>query len=774
MGSFFLFFLLTIGVIILLIVSFLNSRKLREKIYDIELQLSQLKKINERLKNLEDNLQKNVPKKEEPRSEPVELGRVPNINLTERTPEPAVETAKQPVYELEIKKSRTREEWESFIGGKLLNRIGALALIIGLGFFLKHAFDNNWISEAVRVIIGALAGLSCLGFAYRTHKKGYLIFAQGLLGAGISILYLSVYASFNFYALVPQWIAFVLMSVVTALSLAVGLYYSSLAIGILGWAGGFLTPIMLSTGVPNETGLFTYIALLDVGLLAIVLAKKEWRIIEPLTFGGTWILFFAWYFNFYKNSDLTITVFFIIVFWALFFGLDFIRLRLKEETNTVQHITAGMNLLCFFTMLYVLVDQDYHSWMGGITLLLACVYFMSYLFLRKYTAAGQTTAIRFTLSTIALAVIATSIQFEDFITVILWSIEIALLIWCGVQWKKRFIYLSAAVLFIFTVSKFLYTEGAFSYYPADQFTLLFNERCLALAVMALAFGLSAWLLKDSEEKGRIFSAVLHTSWCAALFTLATVETVDFFDLKLSNEAASGHQYLLYMRMLFLAVIWCLISVPLIWISIKDKIMPVMISGFIILFLAVYIGIVYGLGFIPITDYTLLLNIRTLAILLLTAGLFAHYRLVKINPNNAAYLSKILNALQVGIVVLIFVLLTGETMDYFKKQITEEGITGDELRHINNLTQLILSGIWLAYSFALMAFGFWRSFRIFRIFAFVLFGFTILKIFIYDLSYLETLYRIYSFVGLGIILLTVSYIYQRYKEKIFGKDAGTIN
>ncbi|MBN1397715.1 MAG: DUF2339 domain-containing protein [Bacteroidetes bacterium] len=771
MGS---LFLLSIGVIILLIVSFLNSRKLRERISGLEKQLSQLNKINERLQNLENKLQKDVTKKEEPVSEPIKVKHAVDITLTGQAPTAPVQTVKQTVNEPVVPKSRTREEWESFIGGKLLNRIGALALIIGLGFFLKHAFDNNWISETVRVIIGALAGLFCLGLAYRSHKKGYLIFAQGLLGAGISILYLSVYASFNFYALVPQWIAFILMSVVTALSLAVGLYYSSLAVGILGWAGGFLTPILLSTGVPNETGLFTYIALLDVGLLAIVLAKKEWSIIEPLTFAGTWILFFAWYFDFYKNSDLTITVFFITLFWALFFGLDFARLRLKEKTNTVQHITAGMNLLCFFIMLYVLIDQDYHSWMGSITLLLACIYFISCLLHHEHTAAGQTAAIRFTLSAIALAVIATSIQFEDFITIIFWSIEIALLVWCGASWKKRFIYLSAAVLFIFTVLKFLYTEGAFSYYPVEQFTLLFNERCLALAVMVIAFGLSAWLLKDSEEKGRIFSAVLHSSWCAALFTLITVETIDFFDLKLSNEAASGHQYIQYLRMLFLAVIWCLISIPLICISIKNKNMPVMISGFIILFLCVYMGIICGMGFIPITDYTLLFNIRTLSILLIIAGLFAHYRLVKFNRNEAVYIPKILNALQVGIVVLIFVLLTGETMDYFKKQIAEEGITGDELRHINNLTQLILSGIWLVYSFALMAFGFWRSLRIFRIFAFVLFGFTILKIFIYDLSYLETLYRIYSFAGLGIILLTVSYIYQRYKGKIFGNDAGTIN
>jgi uncharacterized membrane protein len=94
--------------------------------------------------------------------------------------------------------SRTREEWEALIGGRLLNRIGALALIIGVGFFLKHAIDNEWINELTRVLIGAAVGLACLFGADRARIRGYQIFSQGLVGAGLAILYLTVYASFNF------------------------------------------------------------------------------------------------------------------------------------------------------------------------------------------------------------------------------------------------------------------------------------------------------------------------------------------------------------------------------------------------------------------------------------------------------------------------------------------------------------------------------------------------------------------------------------------------
>ena len=108
--------------------------------------------------------------------------------------------------------SRTREEWEALVGGKLLNRIGAFALILAMAFFLKYAFDNDWLNETMRVLIGGVVGAVLIGGGVRFHQKELQVFAQGLLGAGIAILYLSVYASFDFYQLVSQPVAFVLMS----------------------------------------------------------------------------------------------------------------------------------------------------------------------------------------------------------------------------------------------------------------------------------------------------------------------------------------------------------------------------------------------------------------------------------------------------------------------------------------------------------------------------------------------------------------------------------
>src|SRR5262249_26443392 len=100
--------------------------------------------------------------------------------------------------------SRTRAEWESLIGGRLLDWIGASAIIIGIGSFLGYGYQNHWISPSLLVGIGALAGLALLAGGDLSFRKGYRIFCQGLIGSGISILYLSIYASFNYFHLQSQ------------------------------------------------------------------------------------------------------------------------------------------------------------------------------------------------------------------------------------------------------------------------------------------------------------------------------------------------------------------------------------------------------------------------------------------------------------------------------------------------------------------------------------------------------------------------------------------
>jgi uncharacterized membrane protein len=345
---------------VLLIVYIRRTNQLSEKILKLESELYGLR-------NAVRSLQPAPTPAAEPRVERITQP-APAVSPTPPTlPPSAPRPQPQPSLSLPpMPPSRTREEWEALIGGKLLNRIGAFALILGVGFFLKYAFDNNLISETLRVIIGFITGVLLLIGGARFHKKGLAIFAQGLIGAGISIFYLSVYASFNFYHLVSQPVAFVLMAMVTALTFLHGMKYDSLAVAVLGWAGGFLTPFLLSTGQSNEVGLFTYIATLNIGLLAILLKKDAWVILEPLTLAATYLIYFAWRDKYYDEEKLLVAAFFLTIFWGLFHGLDVFRIIKGATTfEKIRQAVAGANAFLYFVALYGIVDSPHHNWMSG-------------------------------------------------------------------------------------------------------------------------------------------------------------------------------------------------------------------------------------------------------------------------------------------------------------------------------------------------------------------------------------------------------------------------
>lgn len=225
---FFLFLLLIVGTIVLIVL------------------ISKVNRLTERLERLEtlpSPPRKPISSPSAPASRPQagEREMPPMVGPTPVTPPPPPKRQTPPLQQETPKKEYPwlKEGWEWFIGGRLLNRIGALALILGVGFFLKYAFDQNWITESVRVWTGGTLGIGLILLGGRFRRKGMSVFAQGLVGAGLAIDYLVVYASFNFYHLIPQPAALFLMSLVTALAFQQALRHDSIAVSLLGWRGAF-------------------------------------------------------------------------------------------------------------------------------------------------------------------------------------------------------------------------------------------------------------------------------------------------------------------------------------------------------------------------------------------------------------------------------------------------------------------------------------------------------------------------------------------------------
>ena len=201
--------------------------------------------------------------------------------------------------------------WEQFMGAKLFAWFGGLALFLGVAFFVKYSFEHDLIPPAVRVAIGFVFGAGLVVGGLMIRRERYAITAQTLIAAGIVSLYAVTFACrsiyhFEFFGAVPT---FLLMTLITATAFILAVRLDAPVVAILGILGGFLTPVLINTGVDNPGGLFGYLALLDAGLVAVVLSTG-WRYLVPLSAGGTVLMMLGWADKFFtaEKGQVAMTV----------------------------------------------------------------------------------------------------------------------------------------------------------------------------------------------------------------------------------------------------------------------------------------------------------------------------------------------------------------------------------------------------------------------------------------------------------------------------------
>ena len=251
----------------------------------------------------------------------------------------------------------TRRDLESVIGGSWFAWAGIIAITFGVAFILKLAFESGWIGPPVRVLLGVVGGGALLLAGEYLRRRDFRQYAYILSGGGILILYLSVYAAYSFYALIGQITAFVLMAGVTATAVLLSGRHDALPVAVLGLVGGFLTPLLLSTGRDNQVALFTYIALLDAGVLAVAYFKS-WRSLNYLSFLATLLMTVGWMGEHYAKEKLWTTVFFLSLFFVLYSLLAVVHNLLPRRPARWFDITLLIaNASFYFGTSYLLLED---------------------------------------------------------------------------------------------------------------------------------------------------------------------------------------------------------------------------------------------------------------------------------------------------------------------------------------------------------------------------------------------------------------------------------
>ena len=523
---------------------------------------------------------------------------------------------------------------ENAIGTRWIGRIGVLAILFGVAFFLKYSFDNKLIGETGRVILGIFWGAAFIGVGeYLQKKKNMGLYGQMLSGGGLAVLYLALYAAFALYRLIPAPLAAIGMLAVTTTGMTLSIRYSTYSLAAIALLGGFITPIMLSTGQNQPLTLFSYILLLDIGTL-LLLRFRQWPSLAAASLFGTVLLYFGWHSEFFSDSQRWLAFGVIVVFFV-FYNLYILISRLYSQNmeSKVDQIVIFGSAAFFFLAFF-----SQHHWestwpVKSFTLVLAGFELgLAELLSRRSTAARISIAAYAAISVI-MTVIATFVTLEQQWIMPALAAEMAALGWIGCRLDfpalRRGAYLlGLIVLFRFADDVVLYLE------PCERFIPVFNGRFLV---------------------------------CAA--------------------AVAGFYILMYF--------------------------------------------------------------------------IARYR-DKLDANEKYVLGIIFIVTQ----ALSLVLLSVEVHDFFGFRFPGRG---PGLESSNYAYQLSLSVLWALYASLLTGVGIFKQLRGARVLGILLLGATVIKVFLVDLSALQTFYRIISFIVLGLLLLAVSYIYNRFKHFIFGED-----
>lgn len=640
-------------------------------------------------------------------AEPAEPPPVPGSAPPEPEAEPELVPAALASSPQEHSPEYGRQAMETRMGLTLVNRIGVVTLILGVGFFFKYAVDNQWIGPMGRVALGVLAGLVTLVAGGWLWTRGQRIFAQGVTGLGIALLYLSFYASFGFYHLVPQEAAFVLMVVNTVAAGALALRYDALAIAALGLVGGYLTPVLLSTGQDAPWVLFSYILLLNIGAVAVA-SRKRWRLLDLVAFIATALLYTTWYESWFQPEKRLVATVFALAYYAVFatrrsrfllaavqaLGALAVAAVWKDQASGYAPLQIGL-------VLSGLVLADRRGWTDGVTSSFLSFWLAYFLWSPERPVGGL-----FGFLTAAMLIFAA------------WAP------WWVIQRREKARVQDLLVLALNPLAYF--TACYVLLYPAykDYFGLF----AVAVAALHLAIGYSLWRVEKAAGRDGT-PAMLAVGVALVFLTLAT-------PLQLSAYR--------------ITIAWAIEGAALAWIGARVRQVRLEWASWAVFVLV--LARLYALDawiYPDVHAYRALFNAR-----------FLTFALAAVSYWLGAYWCTSRRGALVTYIAGHVLMLWGcgmEVLGWAGRTAAPESLASVETTSVSILMAL--------YALVLVSIGVATRSVLNRILGLGLMGVVVLKLYLLDVWQLSRLFRTVAFVGLGVLLLATSYLYSRFRTTI---------
>ncbi|HVS96971.1 MAG TPA: DUF2339 domain-containing protein [Puia sp.] len=653
---------------------------------------------------------------------------------------------------------------EKFIGENLVSKIGIAILVLAIGFFVKYAIDNEWVGPAGRVAVGVLCGGILIAIAHWLRNQ-YKAFSSVLVGGGLAVLYFTIALAYHQYQLFGQTTAFLIMLVITAFSVILSQLYDRQELAIIALAGGFITPFLVSNGRDNYVVLFSYLLILNSGLVVIAYCKA-WRLLNILSFGFTALLYFSWLVSlpydaaaaFYRGGWAFATA-----FYLLFFAINIAHTIRKNRTFLASDfvILLSNTFLYFAASLYLIEQLGLDRYKGAFCAAMGVFHLAATWFLFRQKRVDRNILYLLVGITLSYVSLTAPLQLHGHYITLFWASETVLLYWLYLRSQIRLIRLASfAVWMAMLVSLVMDWSNAYGpgavYLPGNArgaavLPVIFNRAFMTGLYAAICSG-ALFYLRRGTAMGK---AALITSG-VLLFAVGALEI--------------NYQFTSYFPGIDLTPLYLLLYT----------------FAFIHLFTAVT-------GRLRRDDFRLLnAGARYVGVLIYLVSLFYVFGLQETMLYEKRYAGHfmahwagvVLVALlmwqlvgrmrsgEVGIGPTLFtwlictvtvILLSAEGQLLVNTLFYSREHDLPELARVYEKT--VLPILWGLCSFAFMWLGMKYKFKPLRIVSLVLFSITLFKLFLFDIRNIPVAGKIAAFFCLGVLLLVVSFMYQRLKKII---------
>lgn len=711
--------------------------------------------------------------------------------ITSRTAEETIE------YNRQKQASANESNFEKIIGENIINKIGIAITVIGVGIGAKYSIENDLISPLTRIILGYLCGLGLLTFGYRL-KNQYENYSAVLVSGAMAVLYFITYFAFDLYHLIPQILAFALMVIFTIFTVLASLKYDRQVIAFLGLTGAYLVPFLLSNGSGNAFILFSYMTILNIGILAIAM-KKYWKPLMISSFAFTWLIYLSWYsFNYVSEKHFIPALAFGFTFFIIFYSTILAyKLSQNQSFGKVDVALLLLNSFIFFGVGYSILDGHVvgKHLLGMFTLINAIVHFaVSAIIYHK--KLGDKNLYYFILGLVLVFItIAIPVQLDGNWVSLMWAGEAALLFWLGVTKKVIFYEKLSYVLILLAFISMLQDWETIDLLYSSKKTLasitpFLNVNFFTSLMCIVAFGFITLL--DFKRRGSADEKVTYDFYSVIVFLILAVflftlyyairfEIELYWDQLFEESIQKGYNgngqvnhyaigntdYENYKIVWILNYSLFFISLLTLINIIKIKARQLAVVNFILSMVILLTFLVQGLyalselresyinpavsGLLQGNDFNLWFRYVSFAFVAFL--FFANYNLL----HSGLLQIKNKSLFQLFVHLCIIWVVSSELIHWLD-------ILGSKSSY-----KLGLSILWGVYALLLIVLGIWKKNRPIRIFAIVLFGITLLKLFLFDISHLTTISKTIVFLSLGILLLVISFLYNKYTNTISGDE-----